>query len=248
MAWSSPALTVGNVTTHEFDEAAARRMADGGDAQAMFDLGVHLEAEAQRLMREARKWFDRGTSAGSLDAALAKVRLTVADGGYSSVQALLIDTRRRHPDLPADRFVTVAPDVLGGGLALDSDGWHDEGDAIFTIFAWNLREAAGAVARVARRLMDVDEFGVEKPQEQREREWQPGVDEPYTPNFLFEVKWNMYAVRVHLDTKGGMTAAMGCTMVGILVDALVADGIPAHIAGDCPDIPAGWRVYEPDDD
>jgi len=49
---------------------------------------------------------------------------------------------------------------------------------------------------------------------------------------------------VQLDTKGVMWAAMGRTIVGMLVDALVADAVPAHVAGHCPDIPTQWTVWK----
>ena len=47
-----------------------------------------------------------------------------------------------------------------------------------------------------------------------------------------------------------MWSAMGRTMVGILVDALAADAIPAHIVGDCPDLWPQldeWKEQEADE-
>ena len=211
----------------------------------MFELAADMEGRARQQMRDARAWFERGMYAGSLDARLAVVRLMVADRKYGYAQLFLREALANHPSVPADRFVTVAPDVLGGGLALDSDGGHDEGDAVFTIIAAYPDRAAAAVARVAPRLMDVDEFGVEKSYELRERELQPGDEEPYTPNYLSDVRWNQYGALVHLDTKGGLAAAMGRAMVAILVDALVADAIPAHVAGECRDLGADeWAVWQ----
>lgn len=234
----------------EFDEQSVRRAAESGDADAIVELATRIEAEARRLQRDARAWFERGMQAGSLDATHAVVRLAVADRKYDYARVLLLEAQRTHERQPADRFVSVAPDVLGGELALDSDDSHDEGDATFTVIAGfgHERRAAAACARVAPRLMDVDEFGVEKSFEEREQEWEPGTEEPYMPNFLSDVRWNRYGALVHLDTKGGLTAAMGRAMVGILVEALVADEIPAHIAGHLPDlIPERWVVWtDPD--
>jgi hypothetical protein len=213
----------------------------------MFELGARAEARASELTRQARSWFERGANAGSLDAALAVVRLAVSDRRYDLAAVLLVDARNRHPGLAPERLVAVAPDVLGGGLALDGDGSHDEGDAVFTVLSYYPRRAAAAVARVAPRLMDVDENGVEKPGEQREREYRPGVYEPYTPNFLWDVKWSSHGAYVHLDTKGGLTAAMGRAMVAILVEALATDAVPAFLAGKLPDLTGSWTVWKQPD-
>jgi hypothetical protein len=54
-------------------------------------------------------------------------------------------------------LVALERDDLGGG--------HDDGDAVFTVVADYPDRAASAVARVASRLMDVDDYSVEKSQE-----------------------------------------------------------------------------------
>jgi hypothetical protein len=96
--------------------------------------------------------------------------------------------------------------------------------------------------------MDVNEHGdIQTPDDTARlsdaaTEWD---DVPYTPNYLFDVHVCPYGPEVSLDTKGWMTAAMGRKMVSILVDALVEESIPAHIAGRCLDIdPSYWRVWE----
>ena len=226
-------------------EGARRRAAEQGDAEAMFELGTSAEEQARQLMADARAWFERSARAGSLDAVHALVRLAVASRDYSHAQWLLQEAEREHAGVPAEWLVSVAPDVLGSRLALDGDGEADDGDAVFTVISPRVAHATAAVARVAERLMDVDEHGVEQSWEERQSAWEPGADWPYTPNCLFDVTWNSYAAQVHLDTKGWNSAAMGRTMVGILVDALVADAVPAHIAGRRHDLDGDFiRVWE----
>ena len=207
--------------------------------KAMLELAEAAERQAHALMAEARDWYRRGAGTGSLDAALALVRLAVRDGDYEEGQWQLQDVARRHPDVPSARLVTVAPDVLGPRLSLEGDGVDDfPGAGTFTVISPDPQRAAAAVARVAGRLLYVDEHGAEH------AEYEEPEDEAYTPNYLDDVKWCRFGALVSLDTKGGMWAAMGRTMVGILVEALVADGVPAHVTGYCRDLDTEWREWK----
>lgn len=216
--------------------AAARQ----GDAQAMFEIGTRSEERARDLLVYAREAFRRGADAGSLDAVHALVRLHVAAREYEDAQMLLQDAERRHPNATSQRLISVAPDVLGP-LAFDGDGADDyPGAGVFTVISPHAFRAAAASARVAHKLMDVNEHG----DIQSEDELPDGTgDIPYTPNFVFDVAWCQYGAEVTLDTKGAMWAPMGRTMVSILVDALAADGIPAHVVGHRPDLTAGLQVW-----
>ena len=67
---------------------------------------------------------------------------------------------RALPGLPAERYVSVAPDVLGRDLPLDSDGASDlPGAGVFTVITPDGWQAVQTLAPVAPRLLGVDEFG-----------------------------------------------------------------------------------------
>jgi hypothetical protein len=213
----------------------------------MVELAARCEARAHELLAEARDLISRAANEGySLDAELALVRLFVAEGEYQSAQSRLREIESRHAGAPAQRFVTVAPDVLGPRLRLDGNGRGD-GDAVFTVISPYPDRAASAVAEVAPRLMDVNEHGdIQTPEDTARLEDAATADEdiPYTPNYLFDIHRCQYGPEVALDTKGWMTAPMGRKMVSILVDALVAAAIPAHVTGRCLGIdPDHWRVW-----
>lgn len=215
--------------------------AEQGDAQAMFEIDTRSEDRARELLVYAREAFRRGADAGSLDAVHALVRLHVAAREYDDAQWLLHDAERRHPDVSAARLISVAPDVLGP-LTFDGDGADDyPGAGVFTVISPHAFRAAAAVARVAGRLMNVNEHGDIQPADELPDET---GDIPYTPNFVFDVQWCQYGSEVMLDTKGVMWAAMGRTMVGILVDALAADRISAHVVGHRSDLRAELQVWK----
>jgi hypothetical protein len=175
----------------------------------------------------------------TLDAIHGRVRLAVADLDYATAQRLLAQARSDHPDQPPERWVSVAPDVLGPGVSLEGDDEEDvTGAATFTVVSPEVERAAAAVARVAPQLMDVDEHG---------NVFDPGAiptDEVFTPTFLSPVEVCAYAAVVGLDTDGVMFSGMGRTMVGILVAGLAADGVPAHIAGYRPDLRGDLRIWQ----
>ena len=83
--------------------------------------------------------------------------------------------------------------------------------------------------------MEVDEHGnVLEPGQLPEVGVAPG-EEIYTPSYS-DVEMCAYGAIVGLDTDGVMFSAMGRTILGILIDALSADSIPAHITGHRPDL------------
>ncbi|WP_037499949.1 hypothetical protein [Solirubrobacter soli] len=75
--------------------------------------------------------------------------------------------------------------------------------------------------------MRVDEIGKIWPPEDKSED----RDEVYTPNFVFAPRASGDAVQLAMDTKGFMSAAMGRTIVGVMIDALASARIPAHIGG-----------------
>jgi hypothetical protein len=222
-------------------DEALRQAAERGDGHSMVELANDCERQAHALLREAREWYRRGALAGDLDATLALARLAVQDGDYEEAHWQLRDAELRHRGVPAEQLVVVAPDVLGP-LSLEGDGDADwPGAGAFTIISPYPQRAAAAIERVAMRLMDVDENGVlHRPEEDYD-------GDAYTPNHLFPLRWCHRGVMVSLDTKGGMWAAMGRTMIGILANALAADRVPALITGYCRDLKADWKDWQASD-
>jgi hypothetical protein len=206
------------------DDGALARAAGQGDADAMFELGTRAEEASQRSLAEARAWFERGVQAGSLDALHALIRYIIAEDEAEIPVAfsLLQQAEREYSNEPPARLVSVRiPDL------------RDQ--ATFTVITPYGRRAAEAIAPVALRLMDVDENGVEMPDEDRRRLYeQTGAPPPYTPNYIGDVRWGYYGAYVSLDTKDHATTAMVTTMVEILREALAAHAIPAHITSWTP--------------
>jgi hypothetical protein len=164
----------------------------------------------------------------------------VADGDFAEAQFLLQyvpDYLRDHSDGP---LVSVAPDVLGRGVALDADDVEDvAGAGAFTVIARKPERAAAVLASVSERLMRVDENG---------DTLAPGglpAEDVYTPNFVFDVEICQFGAMVKLDTKGVMFSAMGRTMVAIIVDALTKERLPAHLTGYRPDLRWMSRIWQP---
>jgi hypothetical protein len=157
------------------------------------------------------------------------VRDAAADDDHEQAWSLLQDIARRHPDADPGDLVTVAPDVLGP-VALDSDGDFDgPGAGCFTVLSPAPAEAAAAIARVAPRLLNVDDRGIEHSDSEIAR-----TSGAYTPNYLHDIVWCDRGAKVTLDTKGSMSAPMGRTMVAILTHALVDDRVPALVTGWIP--------------
>jgi hypothetical protein len=211
----------------ELEAAAA-----AGDGEAMYALAVRLEAQARALDAQAREWLQRASHAGSLDARHGRVRIAVAEGDYDLATALLLQIEARFPDAPRHSWVSVAPDVLGRDLPLDSDGASDlPGAGVFTVITPYGARALETLRPVAPRLLSVDELGRIQPDVAPD-----GVEPLFTASYVDDLHWNYQAVQILLDTDGEMTGPMGRTMVAILVEALAAAEIPAHVAGDCPDL------------
>ena len=209
------------------------------DAHTMFRRAEELLDRAAELDAEARTWMERSAGAGSLDALHGLAHLAVADRNYHAVCGR-VHQYTQHADVPPERWVSVAPDVLGAGVSLDGDDADDVvGAATFTVFTYSNDAAARALAAVVPQLGLVDEHGnVVGPDPPP-----TGADPPYTPNYVCDVEYSACGVLVQLDTKGVMWSAMGRTMVRMLVEALAAERIPAHIAGYCPDLRGEWAPW-----
>jgi hypothetical protein len=213
---------------------------DGGDeadgpAVGGGDWIAEIAGEAERAIvaaaaeRQAR--YRRAVEAGAVADALVVVCDAAVDDDHEQAWSLLQDVARRHPDADPGSLVTVAPDILGP-VDLDSDGDFDgPGAGCFTVLSPAPSAAAAAIARVAIRLLNVDERGIEHP------DWDAANDSGfYTPNYLHGVGWCDRGVQVTLDTKGAMSAPMARTMVAILSRALVENRVPALITGWIPDL------------
>src|SRR5689334_12419739 len=129
------------------------------DADEQFQRARELLGRAAELEAEARGWMDRAAHAGSLDAIHGLVQLAVADGDYAQAQRHL-SWATSHRDVPAERWVSVAPGVLGRGVSLDGDDVEDVvGAGSFTVITPWVDRAAAALARVSPELMNVTEHG-----------------------------------------------------------------------------------------
>ena len=158
--------------------------------------------------------YERAAQQGAIADAVEVIRDAAAAEDLDQAWALLQDLARRLPER--------APGAVARSL-----GSGEDGDACFTVLSPTPAAAAAAVARVAPRLLNVDEHG----SEHRDGEI---VDGLYTPNYLHDVTWCDRGAQVMLDTKGDMAAAMQRAMVAMLVEALTDDGVPALLTGRVP--------------
>jgi len=65
-----------------------------------------------------------------------------------------------------------------------------------------------------------------------------------TPRYVAEIESSWLGARVLLDTRGGMWAAMGRTIIELIASALADAHIPAVIGGRCAELDAqfvAWR-------
>ena len=206
-----------------------------------FEEAAALEARARELLAQARTAYERGADAGSIDALTAVIRLAVADGDYAEARLQLGNLENQHRLEPPERWVSVAPEVLGRGVSLAGADVDDVvGAGTFTVVTCNPQAVAAVLARVAPRLGNVNEHGLELGPEG------PFDDQAFTPSFVFDPEVAQYAARIQLDTKGVMFSAMGRTMVAIIAAGLTAERIPAHITGYRADLDAVWRMWRPE--
>jgi hypothetical protein len=186
------------------ESAATAHGADTDGSDAVAEIVREAERATVAAVTERQTRYQRAVDAGSLPDALEVVRDAAADDDHEQAWSLLQDIARRHPDADPGDLVSVAPDVLGP-VDLDSDEVFDgPGAGCFTVLSPAPAKAAAAVARVAPRLLNVDDRGV---------------------------VWSDRGAQVMLDTKGAMSAAMGRTMIAIITGALVDDRVPALVAG-----------------
>lgn len=168
--------------------------------------------------------YARAVEGGAIADAVEVIRGAVVAEDLDQASALLQDLARR---VPESAPVAVAP-------SLESD---EDGDACFTVLSPTPSAAAAAVARVAPRLLNVDEHGTEHSDGQI-------VDDVYTPNYLHDVTWCDRGAQVMLDTKGEMAPAMKHAMVAILVAALTEDGVPALLTGWVPGLDGAFVRWD----
>lgn len=198
---------------------------------ALADIVGEAERSIGAAAVEQQARYQAAVEAGSLAEALEVVRDAAADGDPEQAWSMLREIADRHPDADARDLVVIGSDVLGP-VALDgAEDFEGPGAGCFTILSPAPAQAAAAIAPVATRLLFVDDLGVEHPDADTAAD-----TDAYTPNFLHDIGWCDRGAQVMLDTKGAMSAAMGRTMVAILVDALVADRVPALVTGWIPDL------------
>jgi hypothetical protein len=231
----------------EPDQASSLAAGDAEDGPAVGDGDwiAEIAGEAERAIvaaaAERQTRYQRAVDAGAVADALAVVCDAAVDDDHEQAWSLLQDVARRHPDADPGVLVTVAPDILGP-VDLDSDGDFDgPGAGCFTVLSPAPAAAAAAIARVAIRLLNVDERGIEHP------DWDAANDSGfYTPNYLHGVSWCDRGAQVTLDTKGSMSAPMARTMVAILRQALVENRVPALITGWIPNLDDSMTPWDND--
>lgn len=217
--------------------------ADGpaGSADWIAEIAGEAECAIVAASAERQARYERAVDAGSLTDALVVVRDAAVDDDHEQAWSLLQDVARRHPDADPGGLVTVAPDILGP-VDLDSDGDFDgPGAGCFTVLSPAPAAAAAAIARVAPRLLNVDDRGTEHPDYDT-----AATSDAYTPNFLHGVVWCDRGAQVTLDTKGSMSAPMARTMVAILSQALVENRAPALITGWIPELDDSMSRWDND--
>jgi hypothetical protein len=200
-----------------------------GGIDAIAEIAREAERAIAAATGERQAWYQRAVEADSLADALAIVRDAAADDDHEQAWLLLEDIARRHPEADPNDLVTIAPDVLGP-VALDSDGDFDgPGAGCFTVLSPAPAAAAAAVARIAPRLLNVDDRGIEHHDSETART--AGF---YTPNYLHAVAWCDRGAQVMLDTKGSISTAMARTMLAIITHALIDNRVPALVTGWIP--------------
>lgn len=180
-------------------------------------------AAAAATDRAAR--YAQAADAGAIAEAVQVIRDAAAAEDLDQAAALLQDL--------ASRDIESAPVVVAAALESPADG-----DGCFTVLSPAPAAAAASVARVAPRLLNVDEHGREHP------DGEIADDDVYTPNYLHDVTWCDRGAQVMLDTKGAMAPAMKHAMVAILVDALTEDRVPALLTGWVPGLDGAFVRWD----
>ena len=217
--------------------------AETGDADAMFELGAFWSRVAVEAQGQARTWLRSSAHGGSHDGRLALAAQHVANGEHREAQWQLQVVETHHADADATRLVGVAPNVLGPHLRLEGDG-EAETDlfAVFTVITTHPQRAAAVLDDLRDMLLEVDERGVLMPYAERV---DAEIAETFlTPRYVAEVEASWLGARVLLDTRGGMWAPMGRTIVELVTSALAEAHIPAVIGGRCAELDGqfvAWR-------
>ncbi len=214
-----------------------------GDPEAMFELAAFWIRVAAEAQDQARTWLRTSAQGGSLDGRLGLAAQHVADGEHREAQWQLQVVETHHADADPVYLVGVAPNVLGPHLRLDGDG-ETETDlfAVFTVITTHPQRAAAVLDELRHTLLEVDERGVLMPYAERV---EAEIAESFlTPRYVAEIESSWLGARVLLDTRGGMWAAMGRTIVELIASALADAHIPAVIGGRCAELDGqfvAWR-------
>lgn len=208
------------------------------------DVIAEIAHEAERAgvaaTAERQERYQRAIDADSVPDALAVIRDAAVGNDYEQAWLLLKDLGQRHPDPYPNHLVTVAPDVLGP-VSLDSDGTFDgPGAGCFTVLSPDPAKATAAVARIAARLLNVDDRGTEHSDSEIAR-----TAGAYTPNYLHDLLWCDRGTLVMLDTKGTMPAPMARAMLDIITRALLDERVPALITGWIAALSSEMKPWEP---
>ena len=221
------------------------------DPKELLRQARNAESVARERLAEASRLTRLAYEVGSVDALHELVRLRVKEGNVVEAQWLLRNASHQSA-LPRDQSVTIAPDVAGPAWADNGSGNFDwPGAGMFTVIADDPARAAAALSRVAGELMLVDEHGtvyadIEEVEAVAERYSEEGRwDIPYTPNFVFDVRWSQFGAEVTVDTKGTMTAAMARSMAELIARALRENGVAAHVTGWRPELGGLMTAWNP---
>ncbi|REF00440.1 hypothetical protein DFJ69_5976 [Thermomonospora umbrina] len=122
-------------------------------------------------------------------------------------------------------------------------GWEAEPDDSeeaneipgFVVVSPEIDPAARSVLRACERFYNVVLDGRELPEEMVDTAVDENGLDLYSPNCVFGPYVTSSGLLVHADTKGEIQAGMVKTMLRILKEELVADGLPAYVHVPSPD-------------
>lgn len=137
--------------------------------------------------------------------------------------------------------VTVDPGIFdrqGHAYEDPEAGWEGLSPHFLVISA-QTDKAAQALDTAARRFMYVDSEGNVVTEAELE---DPQGWEVYTPNYSSPVFLTKAGPAIYVDTKGELPRAMADTMLRILVEELVAQGVTAHLT--TPPLDSAESIYD----
>lgn len=218
-------------------QARAHRQAQLADERSAAGLVAQAIERARDSLHDVRRRLEPAAARGSTTATNALAGLHVGLREYEQAQLALAAAECRVGSAHSGCLVATAAGLLEPGLDAEDDGsWPlSSSYAEFTVITPHPDRAAASLARIRPRLYDIDERGMEMSMDARAQAGLP-LDEYYTPNWVSDVETCEVAARLMLDTKGAMWSALQRTIVSIITEALIADNVPAHIIGVCPDL------------